>query len=186
MTCSEVIKVVLFNINNLISPTIKELLTAADTPDKKVHILFKLIDYNYNFPPEIIDEIKSYYEEQTGEKYMPIYLNNDIRDLIIEYSNYFEFTEVLKLINAVTFDDTKDESVRKAISDIDLKKKSLAKKQLEEKTNIVDELVFDNDPKAILENNEYKKSLNTILKEAHEIILSKSKQNQKQAVKNNK
>lgn len=163
---------VLFNINNLISPTIKELLSNANSSEEKVNILFQLIDYNYNFSPEVINEIKSYYQEQSGEIYKPVYLDIDSKDLIIEYAQYFDFNKVLKFINAITFDDTKEIAISNAISDIAEERKKIERKKFEEKNNIVDNLIFYDEKKSENKNKE-QKSLDTRFKEAQDIIFSK-------------
>lgn len=137
---------VLFNIDNLISPLILKEIEGLTLLSDKIKFLFKLLDYTFNFSPEYIDSVKYYYLERTGEKYSPVYLDQDQQEFILEYAEYFnDYNEVKILLNGICNDITRDEAIASAQKRIADEKNRIKQELHDKSVKFLDELLFDDD-----------------------------------------
>lgn len=137
---------ILFNINNLISPSIKQKIESCITLGEKVEILFRLTEFTHYFLPAEVEEIRSYWFEKTGEQYEDIYLTEDDKEFIREYLQCFpDFEKAKKLINGLCFTATYDECIAKAQYEMDKFKSEQLKEALEKSNTLRTHLRFDDD-----------------------------------------
>ncbi len=147
---------ILFNINNLISPSVEQKLDNCLTLGEKVEILFRLTEFTHYFLPVEADEIKNYWLEKTGEQYEDVYLTEDDKEFIREYLQCFpDLEKVKKLINGLCFSATYDDCLAKAQYEMEQFKSKQIKEALEKSNTLRTNLRFDDD--AALSSDKTKK-----------------------------
>lgn len=138
---------IMFNIDNLIPPEIKNRIENIDSLEDKINYLFNLIDLYYNFNAADIDLIKAHYIQNTGSPDIPqINLSSDDKNFVLEYAAVFnDFDKVKALINGLCDDNYKDDVINRATSEM----MDYELRQQEEREDaaiqIYSDLEFDND-----------------------------------------
>ncbi|MCD7905021.1 MAG: hypothetical protein LUG24_05490, partial [Clostridiales bacterium] len=135
-----------FDINNLISEAVEEMLQDADL-EGKVKILINLIDFRYNFSGEIVDDISEFYFNATQRRdYEPVPLGDEEKDFVYKYVKYFPDVNAAKrLINGLCNEHFKDSTLKKASEDIERLERENRQKIKEAETMLFENLVFDDD-----------------------------------------
>ena len=135
----------LFNINDLISPSLQVQLEQTEPLGTKLEFLFQVIDFAHYFSAELVDEISSYYLTRTGERYEPIYLSSDDKEFLYEYSAYCpDFDKVKQVLNGICSSETYDECITKAQDEIEqIKQQELKEEQ--KSHSLTTHLTFNND-----------------------------------------
>ncbi|MCD8214053.1 MAG: hypothetical protein LUC97_00135 [Clostridiales bacterium] len=152
--------IVLFDIDCLISPSIKKKLDGVKL-EEKIELLFRLLDYRFSgFSTDEIIEIEQFYIENTGNDDVdlkPYSLDKDDKDLIREYAALFPDYEDIKkifngLCNEITKEETANQSSCKIYDEYDRRKKAAADRRLK----IIENLTFDDDTENTAEKSKEK------------------------------
>lgn len=137
---------VLFNINNLISPKIRDKLNNCITIIEKIEILFRLTEFISYFNPDEISEIKTYWLEKTGEAFTAIYLTEDDKEFVREYSHYFpDLNKVKELINGLCNKLTYDDCIASAQAEMEQVRNEQLQEAIDKSQKIHTDLKFDDD-----------------------------------------
>lgn len=157
---------VLFNVNDLISPTLKEMLEGIADISDKVKFLFQVIDFAHYFDGVLVNEISNFYIAQTGERYELIYLSGDDKEFLEEYASCIQdFEKTKQVLNGICSDETYDECLAKAQEEIEQIREL---QQGESKSqSLTTHLVFnDDEPSSDSTKSNKHKSLDMLLAEA--------------------
>lgn len=139
----------IFNIDNLLSPSAKKQFDEYGSVKEKADFLVKLLDfYEENFDTKTIDEINEFYQEKTGTAYRGTFLEDEIKNFVLEYAEYIpDLKKVKALINVMCSKDIdmgfKNETVEKSQEEIDKAKEKIEAEEKEKSTRIYENLVFD-------------------------------------------
>ena len=141
---------VAFNIENLLSASVKDKLSEYDDCVAKAQLLIALVEYDITtlngllFGKAEIDEIEAYYEDKTGVSYQPEYgLTEDEKDFILEYAvKINNYGKVKALINDIFAEKEDGENEGDAITaakrELDETEKREAEEEREKRDRIVD------------------------------------------------
>lgn len=150
-----------FNINNLITKKVSDLLKKTENKSEVIYILLDLLDFNGasstgKITPEIIDELNMEWEACYNEKYKPIFLNRQHKEIIVEYSNAInDFNKTKKMINKLVNNldsDNIDYIIQQYQDEINEKNNEIAANENFNDSFIIEDIEFDE----IYEDGEFK------------------------------
>lgn len=126
---------IIFDINNLISGLIVQKLENADL-NEQVGILINLVDFLYNFTGTEIEDIKKFYFEKTKTmEYEAPYLSEEDKEFIFNYSKYYpDLKSIKNLINGLCRNFSRENTVNKALADINKAEAKIKSKDEASKT----------------------------------------------------
>lgn len=128
---------VVFDIANLITPSVKDRLVKCKSIEEQIRFLFDLTDFRANFQ-DLADEIENNYQVKTGEAYEEVVITSDNQELLQEYGKAFpSFKEIKRLINLICDEERSEEACIDASEKL---KKYYKEKQAEnlQKTQVIE------------------------------------------------